>query len=463
MASVDEKYRMNMCEGPLFSKIVRFAVPLYFSLLLQLMFNAVDLMVIGRFAEHQAMAAIGATLSPIHLVINIVIGLAVGTNVLAANAYGTRNEAMLSQTVHTSMFVAVVGGALLGGFGYSIARPLLILMDSPADVLDKSVLYMQIYFIGLPALQVYNFGSSVLRGVGDTRRPLLYLAISGFVNIPLNLLFVLCFGMDVDGVAWATTLSQILSAILVWRAMKTASDGLQLRVRKLRIHWPIMKKMMSIGIPSAVQASCFSLSNILIQSSINSFGSLVMAGNSAVISIEGIIYMGPYALHQTVISFVGQNAAAKLSVRVKQSIWYCFWLSFVIAAVTGPLACFFGNELIGIYTTDRDVIAWGMQRMLVLMMPYASAGAMDIVSGAMRGIGKSMLSACIVLVGVCLFRIVWIFTVFRASPTYETLLLSYPISWTATSIVNGIVLWFVCSRLFRKWRSEKQALLEGGV
>lgn len=433
-------HRMDMTEGPLFSQIIRFTVPLFFTLILQLMFNAADLIVIGRFAAHEAMAAVGATSSLIHMIINIFFGLAIGTNVVAANAYGAKDQSLLSRTTHTSMVVAVVGGVLVAAFGYAFARPLLEMMATPANVLEKATLYMRIYFLGLPVLMVYNFGSAVLRAVGDTRRPLIYLAVSGVLNVPLNLLLVLRFGMDVDGVAWATVLSQIVSSALVWRALASSRDGCRLEWCRLRVHWPVLRRMLEIGVPSAAQASCFSLSNILIQSAVNSFGSLAMAGSSATLSLEGIVYCGPYALHQATISFAGQNYGARQYARLRRSIWYCFWVSVVISSVMGPGAWLIGPELLSIYSTDPAVIAWGMKRIVVTFTTYALAGMMDVVSGAMRGIDKSLLSAIIVLVCVCGFRVVWLYTAFPMHRTMEMLMLSYPITWGLATLVNGVIL-----------------------
>lgn len=448
------QHRMDMTEGPLLSQVVRFTVPLFFTLVLQLMFNAADLMVIGRYASHEAMAAVGATSSLIHMIINIFFGLAIGTNVIAANAYGSHDQTLLSRTTHTSMVVAVVGGILVAAFGYLFAQPLLEMMKTPADVLPKATLYCKIYFIGLPVMLVYNFGSAVLRAVGDTKRPLVYLAISGFLNVPLNVLFVLKFGMDVDGVAYATVIAQIVSSTLVWRALMTAQDGCRLEWRRLRIHGPVLKQMLGIGVPSAAQASCFSLSNILIQSAVNSFGSLAMAGNSAVLSLEGIVYCGPYAMHQATISFAGQNFGARKIQRLRKSIWICFWLSVLISSVMGPGAWLIGPELLSIYTTDPAVIAWGMRRIVVMFTTYALAGMMDVVSGAMRGIGKSLLSAIIVLVSVCVFRVVWLYTVFPLKRTMEVLMLSYPITWGLAALVNGILL--VVS--LRKMRADDEGV-----
>ena len=406
-----------MCHGPLFSQIVRFSLPLFMSQMIQLLFNAADLIVVGRYAEHEAMAAVGSTASVTFLLINVFFGLSIGTNVMAANFYGAKDDANLSRTTHTAILIALLGGFLSGGLGFGLSRTLLRMMSSPENVIDKATLYMRIYFMGMPFLLLYNFGSSILRALGDTKRPLIYLAIAGVINVVLNMYFVICLHWDVAGVASATVISQGVSCVLVLRALMTADDDCRLQLRKLRIHGTILKQMMGIGLPAAVQASCFSLANVIIQASVNSFGSLAMAGNAAAVSLEGMVYVGSFTYHQTAISFAGQNLGGHEYGRIKRSFWYCMALK-------------------------------------ILFTTYFLCGTMDTVSGAMRGLGHSLMSAISNLAGVCLLRIVWIFTVFQVNRTMECLMMTYPLSWGVTTVVNGFVLWYFMRKLTRSSNND---------
>ena len=446
-AGSDRKFRMDMCHGPLFSKIVLFSVPLFLSQMIQLLFNAADLIVVGRYAEHEAMAAVGSTASVTFLLINVFFGLSIGTNVMAANFYGAKDDSNLSRTTHTAIVIAILGGFLMGGVGFALSRTLLRLMSSPENVIDKATLYMRIYFAGMPFLLVYNFGSSVLRALGDTKRPLIYLAVAGVINVVLNMYFVICLHWDVAGVACATVISQGVSCILVLRALMTADDDCRLQIGKLRIHGPILKQMMGIGLPAAVQASCFSLANVIIQASVNSFGSLAMAGNAAAVSLEGLVYVGSFTYHQTAISFAGQNLGGHEYGRIKRSFWYCMALTTGICVLMGCGGYLFGRQLLSIYNSDPIVIDWGMRRLKILFTTYFLCGTMDTVSGAMRGLGHSLMSAISNLAGVCILRIVWIYTYFQINRTMECLMMTYPLSWAVTTLVNGIVLWWFMRKL----------------
>lgn len=450
MSPLQDKNRMDMTTGPLFSEMVRFSIPLFFTLMLQLLFHAADLIVIGRCCSHECMAAVGSTGALNALLINLFWGLSIGTNVIAANAFGAKDEVVLNKTLHTSMLVGIVGGIIMIGVGGLLARPLLVLMDTPANVLDKAALYVRIYCIGMPLLLIYNFGSAMLRALGDTKRPMIYLAISGFINVPLNIFFVLFMNMDVDGVAWATVISQGVSSIFVWHALATSKDSCKLCFRKLHIHPVILKKMLAIGIPSAAQGSFFSISNIMIQSSVNSFGSIAMAGNAATISLEGMVYVPSNTFHQTSLSFVGQNFGARDFGRVRRSVWYAIGMTTVMISLIAWSFCLLGPQLLAIYNPDPEVIEWGMQRVYIMFIPYALCGWMDVVAGAMRGIGYSTTSAVIVLMCVCVFRIIWILTVFPTHHTMFMLLLCYPISWILPTIFNGLAFHFCLRKEERK-------------
>ena len=447
-AMVRNKYQMDMCHGPLFGQIVIFSIPLMLSGILQLLFNAADLVVIGRFAPHEALAAVGSTASLTNLIINVFMGLSVGTNVLIANYYGAKNRKNVSRTVHTAILLSLVGGVILAVVGIVLARPMLTLMGTPDNVLGKACVYMWIYFAGMPFIMLYNFGSAVMRAVGDTRRPLYFLLFAGVINVLLNLFFVLVFRMDVAGVALATVISQGIAGYLVLKCLMNAKDACRVKFSNLRIDPAILKSMMWIGLPAGIQGMFFSLSNITIQSSVNSFGSLAIAGNTAAISLEGVVYIGSSAFHQSVVSFTGQNLGGKRYSRVRRSIIYCMISSATMCLVLGYSFFFAGPQLLAIYNNDPEVITWGMLRIRVLFTTCFLCGLMDAISGALRGLGHSLMPAIITLFGVCVLRIVWVYTIFPLNPTMGNLMLSYPITWLLTAAVNGFYLYWICRKLF---------------
>lgn len=429
-----------MCEGALLPKMFRFAIPLYLAHLLQLLFHAADLVVIGRYASAQSLAAIGSTSALALFSLNLFIGLSVGANVLAANFFGAKDSENLERTTHTAMLISIIGGIAIAIAGCVFARPMLIWMGSPGEVLEKSTLYLKIYYAGIPSLLIYNFGSAVLRAIGDTRRPLYYMIIAGIINVVLNLIFVLVFKLDVAGVAWATIISQTVSAALVWYALATADDACKLVFKKLRIVPHILRRMVAIGVPAGAQGACFSISNILIQSSINSFGELAMAGNGATLSLEHIVYTGSYTMHYVVLSFVGQNYGGKQFTRVMGTMWHGLWMACVICTLGGSLFFIFGEQLLSFYNDTPEAIDWGLRRMKISFTPYALCGTMDVLSAVLRALGKSSTAAIVSLVGVCVLRALWIFFVLPYDRTMETLMLSYPISWALTSIAMAIYL-----------------------
>ena len=447
MAAVQNKYQMDLCHGPLFGQIVVFSVPLMLSGILQLLFNATDLIVIGRLAPHEALAAVGSTGSLTGLIVNVFMGLSVGTNVLVANYYGARDRKMTSRTVHTAILMAMVGGVVLGILGILLARPLLLLMGTPENVLPKACLYMWIYFGGMPFIILYNFGSAVMRAVGDTRRPLYFLAFAGVINVGLNLFFVLVFKMDVAGVALGTVIAQAVASWLVLRCLRNARDACRLRYRSLRIDPVILKRMLWIGLPAGIQGTFFSISNMTIQSSVNSFGSFAIAGNTAASSLEGFVYIGASALHQAAVSFAGQNLGGKCYGRILRSLRYCILCAAVMCLVLGLGFLLFGSSLLSLYNTNPEVIDWGMLRMKILLTTCFLCGVMDVISGGLRGLGHSVMPAVVTLLGVCVFRVFWVCAIFPLYPTMGNLMLSYPISWLLTGLVNGFYLYRVCQKL----------------
>ena len=439
----DKKYEIDMCNGPLLGKILLFSLPLMLSGILQLLFNAADMVVVGRWGGSNALAAVGSTGSLINLIVNVFIGLSVGANVLIARYYGSGQEKELSEMVHTAMLTAFICGTILIFIGFFAAPVALGAMGTPPEVLDQAVLYVRIYFAAMPAMMVYNFGAAILRAVGDTRRPLYFLLISGIINVILNLIFVIKFNMDVAGVALATAISQVVSAIMVVICLIRSEGPYRLRLKELCIVPHKLSMMARIGIPAGLQGAIFSISNVLIQSSINSFGATAVAGNSAAGNLEGFVYTAMNSLHQTAVSFVGQNYGAKNYKRIGRIAILCLGIVTVVGLVMGIGLYFLSPWLLQLYVKEAEVnkaevIGYGILRLMYISCPYFLCGFMDTVVGCLRGMGRSVLPMIVSLTGACLFRVVWIYTVFAADKTLETLYISYPISWTITSAVHVI-------------------------
>ncbi len=445
-----KKYEIDMCNGPLLPKIVKFAIPLLFSSILQLLFNAVDMIIAGQYAGSDALAAVGATSSVSQLIINLFIGLAVGSNVVVAKFYGARQEHEVSEAVHTSILLSLIGGIILAVLGVFLARPLLQFMDTPEDILDQAVLYMQIYFIGVPALLLYNFGSSILRAIGDTKRPMYYLLAAGILNVILNLILVINFHLGVAGVAIATAVTQTLSAILVLRCLTKESGVCRLDLKQLHINKEISLSIVRIGVPAGLQGIIFSFSNVLIQSSINSFGSLAMAGNTACSNIEGFIFTVINTFHQTALNFSSQNLGARNYDRIKKSVQISLVLVIVVTGVLSAVGLQFGSQLLSIYNNDPTVISYGLLRMKIVFLSYFVCGSMHVINGGLRGLGYSISPLIITIIGVCGFRIVWLYTIFAQNHDFTTLFIAYPVSWTATAVSLGIIYIIIFQRLVQK-------------
>ncbi len=440
-----KSYEMDMCSGPLPGKIIRFAIPLMLSSILQLLFNAADVIVVGQFAGSTSLAAVGSTGALINLLTNIFLGLSIGTNVLVARYYGAHQEKNIQDTIHTSMMIAILGGFILVLVGCLLTRPLLELMGTPEDVLDKAVIYMRILFIGCPFMLVYNFGSAILRAVGDTKRPLYYLSFAGVLNVIMNLFFVIVCKLDVAGVAIATILSQSVSMSLVVRCLFKEEGALKFHPKKMKLHMDKFKAILEIGLPAGLQGAVFSISNVLIQSTVNSFGSTVMAGNTAASNIEGFVYVAMNAMYQSSISFTGQNMGAQKYARVNKIMFTCIGYVCLFGFGLGMLAYLFGSNLLGLYTNDPAVIQYGLLRMSIICPTYFLCGIMDTMVGSLRGMGYSIIPMIVSLTGACGLRILWIFTVFKfLSPTLTTLYISYPITWTVTAL--GHIITFIIVR-----------------
>ncbi len=445
-----KKYEIDMCNGPLLGKILVFYFPLMLSGILQLLFNAADIAVAGHFAGNEALAAVGSTSSLTNLLVNLFIGLSVGANVLVARFYGAGQTEELKTMIQTAVATSVIGGIILVFAGFFISKPALVLMGTPDDVINHSVLYMRIYFAGMPFMMAYNFGAAVLRAVGDTKRPLYYLLIAGIVNVGLNLFFVIVFSMGVAGVATATVISQAISAVLVLRCLVNSDSVYKLELKGICIKRDKLLKMIQIGLPAGLQGALFSISNVLIQSSVNSFGSIAMAGNTAGSNMEGFVYTSMNSFYQAAISFCGQNYGAKKYRRVGKSLLLCEILVIIVGLAMGNGAYFLAGTLLKLYTDDPVVISYGILRMGYICVPYFFCGMMDVMVGGLRGLGYSIMPMLVSLTGACLFRIVWIYTIFREYRTLECLYISYPISWALTFAVHLICFAVVYRKLLKK-------------
>lgn len=435
-----KKYEIDMCSGSVLQKMLMFAIPLMFSSILQLLFNAADIVVVGRFAGDNALAAVGSNGALINLITNLFIGMSIGTNVLTAQYYGGKKENDLRETVHTSMLLSVCSGLLLTVIGVAGAKALLELMQAPEEVLDLAALYLRIYFLGMASMMVYNFGSAILRAVGDTKRPLYYLLGAGIINVVLNLFFVIVCRMGVAGVAAATAISQTVSAFLVVRCLIHEQGGIHLDLKQLSITPDKFAKILRIGLPAGFQGMVFSLSNVVIQSAVNSFGAVAVAGNSAASNIEGFVYMAMNAFYQATISFTSQNYGAKQYRRIYRILFTGELCVIVTGVLLGNTAVFFGERLLGIYSPSAEVVTAGMARLRIICSVYALCGIMDVLVGALRGIGYSVVPMIVSLIGACGLRLLWIATVFQM-PAYHslsTVYLSYPITWTITLSVHAI-------------------------
>ena len=448
------KYEIDMCNGTIMDKLISFSLPLMLSGILQLMFNAVDIIVVGRFSGSQALAAVGSTTALINVFTNLFIGISLGANVLAARFYAAGKDREMSDTVHTAVTLALVSGIVMAFVGLIFSRWALELMGTPDDVIGQSALYMKIYFLGMPFFMLYNYGAAILRAVGDTKRPLIFLVISGVVNAVLNLLLVIMFHMDVAGVAIATVISQLISCILVLRCLCTSKTSYQLHFGKLRINTVYLKQIFQVGIPAGIQSTVINLSNALLQSSVNSFGSTAMAGYTAANNIFGFLYVAVNSVTQACMSFTSQNYGVGKWKRMDRVLIDCLILSFVAMMILGNSAYFFGPKLLTIYTSNSKVIQCGMEILLYTTVTYFLCGFMDLFPGALRGMGRSGVPMILSIIGTVGTRIVWIFWIFPNHRSLDILFISYPASWIITIVLQVICYYFVRKQLYAKMRAE---------
>ncbi len=439
---------INLLEGPLLKNVLLYAIPVMFGGILQLLFNAADVIVVGQFAGQTDLAAVGSTGSTVNLIVNLCIGLSIGTNVLVARYIGEKNSDAIRKTVHTSMFISIISGLLAGAVLFFCARPLMQLLNTPKEILPLASAYLKAFALGVPASIVYNFGTAILRAKGDTARPLYFLSVAGVVNVCLNLLFVIRFGMGAVGVGIATAVSQFVSAFLVVLCLMRESGPVRLSLEKLRLYPKEALSVISIGIPAGIQGSVFSISNMLIQSAVNSFDSTaVVAGNSAAANIEGFVYVAMHAIYQTMLTLAGQNMGARNFKRIDRGLWVCAGCVTAVGLILGVGVVLFDEALLSIYSRDAQVIFYGAKRFLFLALPYFLCGLMDTVMGAVRGLGSSVLPMCVSILGACVFRSVWIFTVFEKYHTLESLFISYPISWILTGGTHLVCYLFLRKRV----------------
>ena len=443
------RQNQTFLEGPLFSNIVRYTIPIILTSLLQLLFNAADLVVVGRFCGSVSVAAVGSTGAITNLMVNFFIGLSVGAGVTVAHGLGSREDRVVHNIVHTTLPTALVSGVILTIIGISFSETFLRMMGTPDNVLPLSSIYMRIYFAGVTFTMIYNFCAAILRAAGDTKSPLVFLSIAGVVNVILNVVFVTVLHMNVAGVALATILSQGISAALVTRELMKRTDACHLELGKMRFHKAQLSKMIRIGLPAGIQSSLFSISNVLIQSSVNSFGDVFMSGSAASSNIEGFVYASLNAFHQTAVNFIGQNAGARQYRRVYQTLWICLGCVTVVGLVFGSTAWFFGRQLLSIYITDsQQAIEYGMVRLAYICLPYFLCGLMDVSTGALRGLGTSVIPMIISVLGICGLRICWIYTIFQIPKfhTPECLFFSYTVSWVITFLFQIAAFLIVCRK-----------------
>lgn len=448
-----KKYEMNMCEGALTAKILIFTIPLMISGVLQLLFNAADTIVVGRYAGKEALAAVGSTSTLISLLVGFFMGLSVGANILVSRYYGAKKETDIQETIHTSLSFSIFAGVLLAVAGNIFAKPLLQMMESPTDVIDLAAIYVKIYFWGMPFTMFYNYGASILRAIGDTKRPLYYLLIAGAVNVILNLIFVIGFDMSVAGVALATVISQGISVGLLAQCMYKMDGCCQLHPKKLKIHKEKLLLLLRYGLPAGLQETIFSFSNMLIQSSINSFGSVAMAGASAAANLEGFVHTAMNSFQQTALCFTSQNVGAGKYDRVGKIFKNCLLMVTAVGVLMGGGSYLLGEHLLRIYSPDVEVIAYGLMRMKWMMLPYFLCGVMETLVGMIRGLGYVMTPTIVSIIGACGFRVLWIITIFASHHSLDVLYSSYPISWIMTAGTHLICYLVIRHRMCKRFNA----------
>jgi putative MATE family efflux protein len=454
MDMISRSRDIDMCSGPIFKNILIFALPIMAMNILQLLFNAADMAVVGKFSGSRALAAVGATGSLINLLVNVFLGLSVGTSVIVAQDYGAERHADVSRSVHTSLAISLIGGLIISVVGFILCKPLLAMMGTPDDIIDLSLLYMRIYFVGVPASMVYNFGAGILRAVGNSRHPMYYLTIAGIANVILNMFFIVVLNMSVDGVAWATVISQYLSMVLILLCLYRSNGAIRFMPRSLKVHKDKLKAILRVGIPAGMQSLLFSISNVLIQSAVNSFGSTMVAASSASGNVEGFVGTTMNAYYNAAITFTSQNMGAKKYERIDTIAKVCTALVFATWIILSGTTLVFGKSLLSFFTSEPEVIALGIKRLKIMMVAYFTCGIMNVYPGLTRGMGYSILPMLSTLIGACLMRILWVYTVFAWYPTMTMLFVCYPVTWGLAGIGQ------VASFFYARQQIRKRSILE---
>lgn len=462
---MEQTKRKDLFNGSLTKNILLFALPVMATGMLQMLFNTADLAVVGHFDGNDALAAVGSTTAMIHLIVNLLMGLSVGASVVVAQAYGAKDDETLSKSVHTAISVSLVAGFLVALVGFFFGGKILGLMGTAPEVIDDATLYVKIYFIGAPVSMLYNFGAAILRGIGNTKIPLIFLSASGVLNVLLNLFLVIVFDMGVAGVAIATITSQAVSAILVLIYLARRSDAWRFCLKKLAFHPKELVRMIAIGLPAGLQSSLFAISNVMIQSSVNSFESVeIIAGNTAAMSVEGFVYILMNSFSNAGMTFIGQTIGAERYDRVPRvARRTLLWVT--IGGLFAGLLCFFLREpLLSIFLKVEEggnaalAASYGELRLFYICAPYFICGVMDVLTGLLRGMGYSTLPMIITVGGVCGLRLIWIYTVFAFFHTPEVLFISYLISWVVTAVAQGTLYLIMQRRLLKKVGLVKKKL-----
>ena len=455
----NNKYEIDMCNGPLMGKLISFSIPLVLSANLQLLFNAVDIIVVGKFSGSSALAAVGSTTALINLTINLLMGISLGASVMTGHFFAIKDNQSMADTVHTSIAFSIFGGIVVGIFGISLGGWALKLMGTPDEIFELAVLYIRVYFIGMPFFMVYNYGAAILRGVGDTKRPLFFLILAGIINACLNMILVIVFKLGVLGVAIATVFSQFISCLLVVICLCKAEGSYKLHLKKIFlpgcIKAPYLKRLFKIGLPAGLQSMVINFSNILLQSSVNSFGGVAMAGYTAANNVFGFLYATVNSFAQTCMNFMSQNFAAKKFHRMDKVLRDCILLSVSVTIILGSGVYVFGEQILGIYTNSAEVIKYGMDVFLYTTTTYFICGLMDLFPGAMRGMGFSTVPMILSVIGTVGIRIFWIFCIFPLHPSLDVLFISYPLSWIVTVVMQIICYVFVRKKIITNFSTIK--------
>ncbi len=444
---------MDMLQGKTAGKLILFALPLACSSILQQLFNSADVAVVGRFAGDQALAAVGSCVALVGIFVNLIVGLSVGPNAVVANLIGQKRREQISRMLHSILAFGMVLGLFLMAAGLCLARPILVASGTPDSVLAMALLYIRIYFLSIPFMMIYNFGSAILRSYGDSKHPMYYLLLSGIVNVILNLVLVICFQLGVAGVAIATVISNVLSAALTLLHLYRRNDEFQFRPGLLSIHWNDLKKVLTIGIPAGIQGAIFSVSNVFIQSGINSFGEDAIAGSSLALNFEYFTYDIAAAFAQAAVTFTSQNFGAKQLERCKRIFWQCMLFGIVFTEILSVIFMIWDDFFVSIYTTSSAVAAYGIIRMHRVCSLEGLTATYEVESGALRGMGKSLAPSILTIIGTVVFRLIWMVTVFRRFPTFDMLMNVYPASW----IFTGGAIFVVYAIVWRKIQSRSMS------